>query len=204
MPKPRRLCETGAARHKGGGGRRHRDSRCKGRPRGASAQSSTPTQSAGPPCRSAAAGTSRPRSPDVVTAATATGLTRKEHPALVRHPPQMPFKSCRRLWLATSQGSLACRHYATETPNVVLPKHPPLSPNDESTSKSHSSTDATKMQGQDAPDAAVSGDSKSLNADLKEILASFRAPVRFAVGYGSGVFKQAGRSDKVIPFMMFY
>lgn len=98
---------------------------------------------------------------------------------------------------------LTCRRYATETSGVSLPKHPPLAPQDQdgkpSTSPETSSSNATNPSStqQDAPSPAILGNPQTLSAELKEVIKSFDAPVRFAVGYGSGVFKQAGRSSKV-------
>lgn len=33
--------------------------------------------------------------------------------------------------------------------------------------------------------------------DLEEVMAAFKAPIRYAFAYGSGVFRQDGYSDKV-------
>lgn len=38
---------------------------------------------------------------------------------------------------------------------------------------------------------------EDMHKELEAILGEFRAPIRYAFAYGSGVFKQKGYSDKV-------
>lgn len=51
--------------------------------------------------------------------------------------------------------------------------------------------------GRNQLDTSVRTIDPELQADLEAILAEFKAPIRYAFAYGSGVFKQAGYSQKV-------
>ncbi|SGY84559.1 BQ5605_C009g05704 [Microbotryum silenes-dioicae] len=106
------------------------------------------------------------------------------------YPP--PTSSSRR-WNASST--------ATEPPIPTPPKPPTPSPVDARLTKRRitSVTDLPKSFGRNQIIAV----SDEVKMELEEILADFKAPVRFAFAYGSGVFRQKGYAASEQPMLDF-
>ena len=83
---------------------------------------------------------------------------------------------------------LAIRTLATEA-NIPLPRSPPPTP------RSNLASSATNQLHPTV--------SPEVQAELQGILSDFRAPIRYAAAYGSGVLKQAGYSSKDKPMLDF-
>ena len=88
------------------------------------------------------------------------------------------------------------RTYAREAPSVPLPTRPPPQ------ALSYRAPLPTGF-GVNQLNGIQTSDN-ALTDELRDVLATFRAPVRYALAYGSGVFKQAGYSNQVRGHYMRY